>query len=311
MLSFDPSAMRSTVQDGSFEHVQLGRGVFAGTVAHVSSQRLRTDWGSYNLQVQAQGDLCRDMLTFGVMLAGQDPWRVFGAPGENGDMLLFPEGGELAITLPAQAQWLTVQVSRERLEAAGVPVAGLRGTSVWRMGALTDDEGALQTLMDLAPRLAPTGMSSPAVGVDPAQCHEQMLTTLLGEWERRRSARGGHARPALQPSERWRVVRRAEAYLEANPEATVRIDNLCREACTSVSTLERVFREVFGVAPRQYLALRRLAGARNDLLNGDPSASVTEVASRWGFCHLGRFAQEYGRLYHERPSETRLRAARA
>ena len=88
----------------------------------------------------------------------------------------------------------------------------------------------------------------------------------------------------------------------------MRIDDLCKAACTSLSTLERVFREVFGVTPRRYLALRRLARVRNDLLNGEPGQSVTEVAARWGFFHLGRFAQEYGRLYHERPSETRGRA---
>jgi len=129
--------------------------------------------------------------------------------------------------------------------------------------------------------------------------------------ERRRAIRGGHAADRLQTGERWRIVRRAEDYLEGLSEATVRIDDLCRAACTSLSTLERVFRDVFGVTPRRYLALRRLAGVRNDLLNGDPEDSVTEIASRWGFFHLGRFAQEYGQLFHERPSETRSRAGRA
>jgi transcriptional regulator GlxA family with amidase domain len=42
--------------------------------------------------------------------------------------------------------------------------------------------------------------------------------------------------------------------------------------------------------------------ARRELLTG--AASVTDVATRWGFFHLGRFSQEYGQLYGERPSQT-------
>jgi AraC family ethanolamine operon transcriptional activator len=111
----------------------------------------------------------------------------------------------------------------------------------------------------------------------------------------------------LLPGERWRVVRRAEAFIEAHPGAALRIDELCNAACTSLSTLERVFREVFGITPRRYLTLRRLAAVRRELMNGDPARSITEVATQWGFFHLSRFAQEYGQLYNERPSQTRAR----
>ncbi len=33
--------------------------------------------------------------------------------------------------------------------------------------------------------------------------------------------------------------------------------------------------------------------------------SVTDVAFKWGFTHLGRFSQEYKRRYGELPSSTR------
>jgi len=321
MLSFNPSAMRMTLQDGSFEHVQLGSGVFAGAVAHASTPGLRTDWGSYNIPVQARGDLCRDMFTLGILVAGDDSWRVFGSPARTGDMLLMREGGELLINLPPHSQWLALQVPRARLEAAGVSLDGLRGASVWRM-AKTDDNGVHRQLMDLGPMLAPAEtdpglMPAPAdparadAGFELGQAHEQLLTLLLGEWERRRVALAGKFSDRLPPDERWRVVQRAEGYLRANPDPMVRIDDLCLAACTSLSTLERVFRDVFGVTPRRYLALRRLAGVRNDLLNGDPGISITAVAAHWGFFHLGRFAQEYGQLYHERPSQTLRRAGAA
>lgn len=305
LQSFDPDVMRTTLQDGVIEHLQLGRGVFDGTVTQATSAGLRTDWGRYNLPVQARGDLGRDMLTVGVFIGGEGPWRIQGAAAAIGDMVLLAEGGELLVNLPPKAQWLSMQVSRDRLESAGVPLGRLHGAAAWRMSARHGAEGFGQ-LTDVAPVLAPLDTAPVGAGLDIQVAQEQLFAALLSEWEQRRY-RAGLVADKLRPSDRWRVIRRAEAYIEAHPGATLRIDELCHAACTSFSTLERVFREVFGITPRRYLTLRRLAAVRSELLNGDPARSITEVATQWGFFHLGRFAQEYGQLYNERPSQTRAR----
>jgi AraC-like DNA-binding protein len=302
--SFDPNAMRVALQDGAIEHLQLGRGVFDGTLTHSATHRLRTDWGRYNLPVQGHGVLSSGMLTVGVLIGGVGPWRLQGASAASGDMVLLSEGAELLINLPAEAQWLAMQVSRERLESAGVPLGGLRGATAWRMSAQGD--GGCAQLAEVAPVLAPLEAAAAGAGADIEAAQEQLFAALLCEWERRRAGERPTAE-RLQPGERWRVVRRAEEYIEGHPGAALRIDDLCTAACTSISTLERVFREVFGLTPRRYLTLRRLAGVRDHLLNGDPAQSVTDVATHWGFFHLGRFAQEYGQLYGERPSQTRSR----
>jgi AraC-like DNA-binding protein len=50
----------------------------------------------------------------------------------------------------------------------------------------------------------------------------------------------------------------------------------------------------------------RLSAARQDLLDGDPTngATVAEIARRWGFAHLGRFARAYRDAYGETPAQT-------
>jgi transcriptional regulator GlxA family with amidase domain len=54
-----------------------------------------------------------------------------------------------------------------------------------------------------------------------------------------------------------------------------------------------------------YLRALRLEKVRDTLSAAEPgSVSVTEVAARWGFVHLGRFAGAYSRAFGERPSET-------
>jgi transcriptional regulator GlxA family with amidase domain len=58
-----------------------------------------------------------------------------------------------------------------------------------------------------------------------------------------------------------------------------------------------------------YLRQLRLHRVHTELAANSPdSATVTMVARRWGFMHLGRFANQYRQLFGEPPSET-LRAA--
>ena len=57
-----------------------------------------------------------------------------------------------------------------------------------------------------------------------------------------------------------------------------------------------------------YLRRLRLQRVHAELAANSPeSVTVTMVAGRWGFVHLGRFASQYRQLFGETPSET-LRA---
>lgn len=121
----------------------------------------------------------------------------------------------------------------------------------------------------------------------------------------------GWGDPAAKPesaSRRRAAVRRIEEYLAAQPRALPSLAGLCELAGVSERTLEYAFREHVGLPPQRYLRMRRLNGVRRDLRDGDPgSLRVTEVAMRWGFWELGRFAREYRALFGERPSETLAR----
>jgi methylphosphotriester-DNA--protein-cysteine methyltransferase len=75
-----------------------------------------------------------------------------------------------------------------------------------------------------------------------------LLAALFCELTRRGGAADASA--SLSPGKRWRVVRRAEEYLDGQGDVSVLIDDLCVAACTSLSRLERSFHEVFGIGPR-------------------------------------------------------------
>jgi adenylate cyclase len=88
----------------------------------------------------------------------------------------------------------------------------------------------------------------------------------------------------------------------------VTITDLVRASGVAERTLHKHFRAFIGLSPLGYLRRMRLATVREELLRGAVSGSVTEVAARYGFGHLGRFSAQYRQCFNEPPSSTLHRA---
>ena len=116
---------------------------------------------------------------------------------------------------------------------------------------------------------------------------------------------------ARQPGQYQRIVDRALRVTRRRTEEPVRIANICRAVGVSARTLLRAFRAVHGTTPYRYLCSQRLLEARRMLSSttGKP-ATVTEVATRFGFVELGRFAVAYRSAFGECPSDTLRRSSR-
>lgn len=101
------------------------------------------------------------------------------------------------------------------------------------------------------------------------------------------------------------VVRLAVELIEDRPEEPWTVVDLAAQVGASPRTLQAGFRQHAGTTPMEYLRAVRLRRAHVDLLIADPATtSVAEVATRWGFGHLGRFASAYRAAYGTPPSHT-------
>lgn len=101
------------------------------------------------------------------------------------------------------------------------------------------------------------------------------------------------------------AVRKAVDYIESRPELPLTVGDIADAAGVGVRVLQEGFRASLGTTPMSYLRQVRLARVRHELLEpGDAAEGVAEVAFRWGFTHLGRFAAQYAELYGETPSQT-------
>lgn len=102
-----------------------------------------------------------------------------------------------------------------------------------------------------------------------------------------------------------RAVRAVVAAVEAEPERAWRLTELAAVAGVSARSLQEAFQRDLSMTPLEHVRRTRLDRARRDLVGADPATtSVTDVAARWGFFHLGRFSQVYRSAFHELPSQT-------
>ena len=104
---------------------------------------------------------------------------------------------------------------------------------------------------------------------------------------------------------RPRTVKRALDAMHADPAHPFTAGELAAVAGVGVRVLQEAFRQHVGVSPMTYLRRLRLDGVHAELAAAEPwQVSVSEVAGRWGFTHLGRFAGAYRDRFGAAPSQT-------
>jgi AraC-like DNA-binding protein len=108
-----------------------------------------------------------------------------------------------------------------------------------------------------------------------------------------------------------RGLKKAIEWLEAEPARPWRVGELAALCGVAPRTLQKHFHRFLDQAPLAFLRDLRFDRARRELLRGVHDTSITEIATRCGFVHLGRFAIQYRRRYGESPSETLRRSLRA
>lgn len=138
-----------------------------------------------------------------------------------------------------------------------------------------------------------------------AQLHQRLIVALLAHQPHDQRHWLDQAATPVTP----RGVKRVEEYLVAHCHEAITPDRLAEVAGVGLRSLYLGFQRHRGAGPMALLRELRLQRAHDELLSAGPSVQVTDVALRWGFCHLGRFSQSYQRAFGESPRQT-LQACR-
>jgi AraC-like DNA-binding protein len=102
-----------------------------------------------------------------------------------------------------------------------------------------------------------------------------------------------------------RIMIRFEEVLAERLSRPLNMPELCELIVVSDRTLRSCCAEFLCMSPTQYVVLRRLKEVRRALWDADPGkVKVGEIAHRFGFTQLGRFAGTYRATFGENPSAT-------
>jgi len=113
-------------------------------------------------------------------------------------------------------------------------------------------------------------------------------------------------RARLRPPQ---IIHRLDEFLQAHFDEPICMAQLCNVTGVSERSLRNACHAVCGTSPKRYLTRRRMEAVRQALESARPGeATVTRIATDYGFFELGRFAAMYSSIFGERPSDT-LRGA--
>ncbi len=101
-----------------------------------------------------------------------------------------------------------------------------------------------------------------------------------------------------------RYVRRAEEFIRSHAAEPITLAEMAEAAGCTSRTLQLAFQSAYGTTPLRALRTERLKRVRYDLSQHE-GATIAEIALKWGFSHLGRFASDYQAEFGEKPSATR------
>lgn len=101
-----------------------------------------------------------------------------------------------------------------------------------------------------------------------------------------------------------RYLVEAVKYINTHIHDPLHIKDFAQVLGVSQRSLNAAFQSHIGVPPKQYIKAQRLDGVHDELKQLGKDASVTDVATKWGFTQLGWFSAEYKKRFGESPSET-------
>lgn len=303
----DVDEFRRIARAVDMDITQLDAGAFDGDLAQLKVRNVLASLTTSNRRLRLQGNVRFLTLSFAIHASGSAKWR--GISVGPGDVLAVNPDETFDVIIPPGASAYCISV----VGNAEVTLRNLGGPALARKLSDTahpiecDPDAVCEMESWLVQQFAEFGADS--------DIEYGLALDLEHEFLRRLAACMRAETPSLSKGDstilaRIDVARRVEKHLLDDLTLPQTVDDLCHVAGTSRRTLEYVFREYFGTSPKRFIKALRLNAARNDLLRGDHGSDhVEEIATGWGFNHMGQFSTDYRHMFGERPSDTLRRSA--
>lgn len=300
----DPYHYQETLRAANVRGVITDRGDFAAELLQVDLQRLWMQAGSESLPRSAHIRLAPDRVPIFFLPDAEAPaLQASGIDLEPGMIVVWGPGSAHFQRTESPARWATMSLTPDDLLAAGRAIARQEIVVPRDTRVLRPSDAAMARLTALhadARRLAkeaPERLAHPEV----VRALENALTHAMVDCVIEATS----VEPSYSYRQHAAVMKRLEDMIHRNAGRSLYLAEVCKAVGASERTLRRCCQEQLGMAPNQYLLMRRLHLARQRLLESDHrGTSVTEIATGLGFWELGRFSGAYHGAFGELPRVT-------
>jgi AraC family ethanolamine operon transcriptional activator len=284
----DPDELAEGLRRWGPRFRQLGGGPFRGELKFLQLGGAQILRASANRRLQAQGPLPPGSFGFAPVVprnAGAI-WR--GRRCKAGQVVTIDPSQEGDHMSAADYLWVGLTVDGDFFRECAAVLGGLDPDerlagrlavtpSPARCRALTAHLGEMLDLAEARPDLFAQPQTRQAIE---QECVRRIVAVVA-------QSTGGD-RTECWSSNRERLVRRADDFMRARLGGPLSLLGLCRELGVSERALHYAFQEVRGMSPMAYFQAVRLNAVRQELKAATAgTASVREVARRWGFWHAG------------------------
>lgn len=310
VLTFvDPHPYQAAIRAAQVEILVTTKGDFRAELTKIDLPRLWMQRGRESLPRISHSHIPAERAPiFFLAGANQPAIHHSGMDLSPGEIMVYGSGATHHHRTSAPCHWGSMSLTPRDLASAGRAIVG-RDLAVPSVTYLVRPAALLVArLLDLHEAAGQLAKSAPDLLARPqvARALEQSLVRAmimcLTEGTAVEMSAGGQHHAA--------VIARFEELLAANHEQPLYLAEICAATGVSERTLRVCCQQHLGMGPVHYLWLRRMHLARRALRLADPAAAtVTGIATEFGFWELGRFAVEYRTLFGEPPSASLRRPA--
>jgi AraC-like DNA-binding protein len=300
------SALESTYSLDSLAWAQLEPGAFEVRYGILDAPPLEISSRSMNVGFKAEADVAPHRFMLGLVADTRTSARWFGADVDEGHVATTRNLLALSAAGPSSFYQVTVDETALARQFPTAPDVLALMENV-RGAKLTRDPIHAKRLRAICRRLFSTSdnvQTSTRYPLPLKSIYGTLIPLLAAAIE-------GIDVHAVEPSKcltrRLSAVRACEAYMRDHVDATVTLLDLSQASGMRSRSLINAFEAITGFSPMDYLKRLRLDGVHRSLQRADKTrARIIDIATDWGFWHMGHFTTDYRAMFGETPSRTLL-----
>jgi AraC-like DNA-binding protein len=301
------TALESTFVPASLQWAQLEPGHFDIRYAVMDAAPLRVSVRTFNVGFKGEAEVTPQKCVISVLADPRSRARWFGASMDDEHIGI--TRGSLHVSTEGRGSFFGVVIDEAELQRlfpdAPDALALLENTRNARLIRDPINAERLRALVRLGFRDA---IHWRGFTKDPAlKSVSGTLTSLLATATE--SVEHHRVQPTKCLSRRFEAIRRCETYMREHADETLTLLELSRLAGMRSRSLINAFEAITGYSPMDYLKRLRLDGVHRMLNRADKSRTrIIDVATEWGFWHMGHFTSDYRVMFGETPSQTLLKS---